>query len=102
MNHFALRPLSFPDESSDPSEALAPPITQLLDSRIDPLRGRGQETRRPAPSAGESLLLSLPSSRTSSSSWLLSLLYGCCRSATRGRGCNRAAPAAPPFLYLLS
>src|SRR6266571_7405671 len=26
--------------SSDPSERLAPPITQRLDSRIDPLRGR--------------------------------------------------------------
>src|SRR5881227_3563389 len=28
------------DEHSDPSERLAPPITLLLDSRIDPLRGR--------------------------------------------------------------
>src|SRR6267142_4898601 len=28
------------DENSDPSERLAPPITQLLDARTDPLRGR--------------------------------------------------------------
>ena len=28
------------DEFSDPSERFAPPITQRLDSRIDPLRGR--------------------------------------------------------------
>src|SRR5262249_60936450 len=28
------------DESSDPGERLAPPIAQLLDSRMDQLRGR--------------------------------------------------------------
>src|SRR5262249_41427497 len=29
------------DENADPGERLAPPITQLLDSRIDQMRGRG-------------------------------------------------------------
>src|SRR5258708_6797853 len=37
LDHFGVGLL---DESSDPSERLAPPITQLLDSRIDQLRGR--------------------------------------------------------------
>src|SRR6266404_5800121 len=37
LDHFGVGLL---DEKSDPSERLAPPITQLLDSRIDPLRGR--------------------------------------------------------------
>src|SRR5438105_12214159 len=38
LDHFGVGLL---DETSDPSERLAPPITQLLDSRIDQLRGRG-------------------------------------------------------------
>ena len=37
LDHFGVGLL---DETSDPSERLAPPITQLLDSRIDQLRGR--------------------------------------------------------------
>src|SRR5262245_3403749 len=37
LDHFGVGLL---DESSDPSERLAPPITQLLDSRIDEPRGR--------------------------------------------------------------
>src|ERR1700720_3167636 len=37
LDHFGVGLL---DESSDPSERLAPPITQLLDSRIYQLRGR--------------------------------------------------------------
>src|SRR6476620_2328700 len=37
LDHFRVGLL---DETSDPSERLAPPITQLLDSRIDQLRGR--------------------------------------------------------------
>ncbi len=37
LDHFGIGLL---DENSDPSERLAPPITQLLDSRIDQLRGR--------------------------------------------------------------
>src|SRR5438876_1633831 len=37
LDHFGVGLL---DENSDPSERLAPPITQLLDSRIYQLRGR--------------------------------------------------------------
>ena len=37
LDHFGVDLL---DEYSDPGERLAPPITQLLDSRIDQLRGR--------------------------------------------------------------
>src|SRR5437764_6679633 len=71
MNHFELRPF-FPDEHSDPSERLVPPITQLLDSRIDPLRGR-----------------------VSSFSFLdaaLRLLHGCCRFL---HGCCRRPSMRP-------
>src|SRR5947207_5306186 len=37
LDHFGVGLL---DENSDPSERLAPPITQLLDSRVYQLRGR--------------------------------------------------------------
>src|SRR5258705_7209961 len=37
LDHFGVGLL---DENSDPSERLAPPITQLLDSRVDHLRWR--------------------------------------------------------------
>jgi hypothetical protein len=37
LDHFGIDLL---DENSDPSERLAPPITQFLDSRICQLRGR--------------------------------------------------------------
>src|SRR5437870_11970463 len=37
LDHFRVGLL---DENSDPSERLAPPITQLLDSRVYQLRGR--------------------------------------------------------------
>src|ERR1019366_6275701 len=37
LDHFGV---GLPDENSDPSERLAPPVTQLLDSRIYQLRGR--------------------------------------------------------------
>src|SRR5262245_65614413 len=37
LDHFGVGLL---DESPDPSERLAPPVTQLPNSRIDPLRGR--------------------------------------------------------------
>src|SRR5207245_9492719 len=63
-------------EHSDPRKRLAPPITQLLDSRID-LGRRGRETR---------------AERVSSFSFLraaLRLLHGCCRFL---HGC----PAIPP------
>src|SRR5438034_6935819 len=72
LDHFGVGLL---DENSDPSERLAPPITQLLDSRIAQLRGR-----------------------VSSFSFLdaaLRLLHGCCRSpVTRGAGAVRP-PAEP-------
>src|SRR5262245_44117644 len=37
LDHFGV---GLPDENSDPSERLAPPITELLDSRINQPRGR--------------------------------------------------------------
>src|SRR5438477_11815264 len=51
------------DENSDPSERLAPPITQLLDSRIYQLRGRVSSFSFLPPKA-----FGVP------------LLHGCCRS----------------------
>src|SRR6202030_880723 len=54
LDHFGVGLL---DENSDPSERLAPPITQLLDSRIYQLRGRVSFLRAAPP-----------------------LLHGCCRS----------------------
>src|SRR5881409_2794116 len=56
LDHFGVGLL---DENSDPSERLAPPITQLLDSRIYQLRGRV--------SSFSFLRAALP------------LLHGCCR-----------------------
>src|SRR2546423_7100256 len=56
LDHFGVGLL---DETSDPSERLAPPITELFDSRIDQRRGRG--------SAFSFLRAAL------------ALLHGCCR-----------------------
>src|SRR5438552_17695563 len=56
LDHFGVGLL---DENSDPSERLAPPITQLLDSRIYQLRG--------GVSSFSFLRAALP------------LLHGCCR-----------------------
>src|SRR6059036_3848769 len=62
LDHFGVGLL---DENSDPSERLAPPITQFLDSRIYQPRGRV--------SSFSFLRAALP------------LLHGCCR-FLRGRG----------------
>src|ERR1700730_4841307 len=74
LDHFGVGLL---DENSDPSERLAPPITQLLDSRIYQLRGSVSFSSFPSSShlsaERERLLLFLPSNRSPSSSWLLSL-----------------------------
>src|SRR5437773_8297703 len=50
------------DENSDPGERLAPPITQLLDSRIYQLRGRVSSFSFLPPKA-----------------FVVPLLHGCCR-----------------------
>src|SRR5262245_53707043 len=70
LDHFGVDLL---DENSDPSERLAPPITQLLDSRVYPLRGRASSWRRlswrPSPTSWRSCrpLCSAPSRHRASS-----------------------------------
>src|SRR5438094_6994093 len=78
LDHFGVGLL---DENSDPSERLAPPITQLLDSRIDQLRGRG-----------------------SSFCFLraaLRLLHGCCRSMASAASCSCTTSSSYPALAAL-